>query len=85
LPAVHVVQLDDLLTGEEKEPDKEITIVHDEKSVKQRNPAYRAWMARDQAVLGYLFSSLTHETLMHVSRCTSSAQTWRKLANLYML
>jgi hypothetical protein len=83
LPAVQATQLDDLLTGEEKEPDKEITFVINEKSVKQRNPAYTTWMERDQATLGYLLSSLTHETLMHVSCCTYSAQAWRMLTNLY--
>jgi hypothetical protein len=36
-----------------------------------------------QTVLGYLFSSLTHETLMHVSRSTSPAQAWCMLVNLY--
>jgi hypothetical protein len=33
--------------------------------------------------MGYLFSSLTRETLMHVSRCTSLAQAWRMLTDLY--
>jgi hypothetical protein len=81
--AVRAVQLNDLLTSEEKQPDKEITIVIDEKSVKQHNPAYTAWMVRDQVVLGYLYSLLTHETLMHVLPCTSSAQAWRMLTDLY--
>jgi hypothetical protein len=83
LPALHVVQLDDLLTSEEKQPDKEITVIIDEKSVKQCNLASTEWMACDQAVLGYLLSSLTHETLMHVSWCTTSAQAWHMLADLY--
>jgi hypothetical protein len=83
LPVVRAVQLNDLLTGEEKEPDKEIMIIIDEKSVKQRNPAYMTWMAWDQAFLGYLFSSLTHETLMHVSCSISLAQAWCMLANFY--
>jgi hypothetical protein len=30
------------------------------------NPAYTSWVARDQAVLGYLLSSLTRETLVGV-------------------
>jgi hypothetical protein len=47
---------------------KEITTVVDDKPVKQYNPAYTPWVARDQAVLGYLLSTLTRETLMHVSR-----------------
>jgi hypothetical protein len=32
---------------------------------------------------GYLFLSLTRETLMHVSRCTSLTQAWRMLVDLY--
>jgi hypothetical protein len=47
---------------------KEITTVVDDKPVKQYNPAYTPWVARDQAVLDYLLSTLTRETLMHVSR-----------------
>jgi hypothetical protein len=80
---IHAAQLEDFLTGDEKHLEKDITVMIDEKSVKQRNPAYMAWMARDQTILGYLLSSLTCETLMHVSRCTSSAQAWRMLADLY--
>jgi uncharacterized membrane protein YgcG len=83
---IHVAQLDDILTGDEKQPEKDIIVMIDEKLVKHRNPAYTALMARDQAVLGYLLSSLTHETLMHVllvSRCTTSAQAWRMLTDLY--
>jgi hypothetical protein len=34
LPAVHAAQLNDLLTGEEKQPDKEIMVVIHEKSIK---------------------------------------------------
>jgi hypothetical protein len=64
VPAIRVAQLDGLLTA--KQPEKDITIMVEEKSITQRNPAYTAWMVHDQAVLGYVFSSLTRETLMHV-------------------
>jgi hypothetical protein len=40
-------------------------------------------MAWDQAILCYLFSSLTREMLMHVSCCTYSAQAWHMLTDLY--
>jgi hypothetical protein len=53
-------------------PTRIMVVIH-EKSIKRRNLAYTAWMTRDQNVLGYLFSSLTRETLMHVSPCTSLA------------
>jgi hypothetical protein len=40
-------------------------------------------VARDQAVLGYLLASLTRETLLHVSRCTTVAEAWYVLGALY--
>jgi hypothetical protein len=57
----------------------------DKTTSKESNPAYASWMARDQAVLGYVLSSLTRETLMHVSRCSTAAQAWSMLADLYSL
>jgi hypothetical protein len=83
LPAIRAAQLDDLLTCADLPPEKEITSVVDNKLIKSRNSAYSVWVARDQAVLGYLLSTLTHETLQHVSRCSTSAQAWRMLADLY--
>jgi hypothetical protein len=62
---------------------KEITTVVDDKPVKQYNPAYTPWIARDQAILGYLLSTLMRETLMHVSRCAMATEAWRTLADLY--
>jgi hypothetical protein len=73
LPAIRAAQLKDLLLGVEKAPDKEITIKVDGKTEQQRNPADTAWLAQDQAVLGYILSTLTRETLLHVSRCTIAA------------
>jgi hypothetical protein len=68
LPAVRAAQLEGLLTGAEESPEQFVSIPNADKTItKQVNPTYVAWMARDQAVLGYLLSSLTRETLMHVS------------------
>jgi hypothetical protein len=62
-----------MITGTEKEPEQFISITNADKTVsKETNPAYILWIARDQAVLGYVLSSLTLETLMHVSRCTTT-------------
>jgi hypothetical protein len=80
---IQAAQLEDLLTGNDLPPDKDITTTVNKKSVKQRNPAYSAWVTRDQAILGYLLSTLTRENLQHVSWCTTSAQAWRALADLY--
>jgi hypothetical protein len=83
LSTIHATQLDDLLTGVDMQSEKELTMIIDDKPVKSRNPAYSMWVARDQAVLGYLLSTLTHETLQHVSRCSTSAHAWCTLVDLY--
>jgi uncharacterized membrane protein YgcG len=84
LPALHAGQFEALLTGDDPAPEQYLVVTNvDKTTTKQINPAYTSWIARDQAVLGYLLSSLTRETLLHVSRCTTAAQAWRILANLY--
>jgi hypothetical protein len=83
LSAIRTAQLEDHLTGVDLPLEKDISAVFDGKAVQQHDPAYSAWVARDQAVLGYLLSMLTHETLMHVSRCSSSTQALCTLADLY--
>jgi hypothetical protein len=72
-----------LLLSVEKAPNKELTVVIDDKSEQKRNPAYTASVARDQAVLGYILPTLTHETLLHVPRCPTATEAWKTLAALY--
>jgi hypothetical protein len=63
LPPIHATQLDDLLTGDDQQPEKELTIIIDDKPINSCNPAYSPWVTRDQAILGHLLSTLTCETL----------------------
>jgi hypothetical protein len=84
LPAIRVAQLEDLLTGDDVAPAKTIVVTNINKTTTSTtNPAYTSWVARDQAILGYLLSSLTRETHMHVSHCNTAAHAWSTLANLY--
>jgi hypothetical protein len=84
LPTIRAAQLEDLLTGDDVAPAKTVIITNtDKSSTMMTNPAYASWVAWDQAFLGYLLSSLTHETLLHVSRSTTAAHGWGTLANLY--
>jgi hypothetical protein len=84
LPAVRAAQLDGFLTGVEKAPEQHISITNDDKMVsKEINPAYVSWVAWDQAVLGYMLLSLTRETFIHVSHCSTAAQVWSTLSDLY--
>jgi hypothetical protein len=84
LPAIHATQLEGLITSAEKVPEQSISVTNDDKTVsKEINPSYIAWIARDQSVLGYIISSLTRETMMHVSWCTTAAHAWSTLTDLY--
>lgn len=47
------------------------------------NPAYGRWIACDQAVLGYLLSSLSREVLSSVVNCSTSASVWTTLSEMY--
>jgi hypothetical protein len=63
LTAICAALLEGLLTDIEKSPEEFISVTNEDKTiVKQPNPAYPAWVERDQAVIGYLLSSLTRET-----------------------
>jgi hypothetical protein len=84
LSVVRTTQLNGLLTSDEKAPEQYISITNVNKTVsKEINPAYAPWVAWDQAVLGYVMSLLTRETLMHVSRCSTTAHVWSTMADLY--
>jgi hypothetical protein len=79
LLVIRATQLHDLLTGVEMALTKEIMTMIDSKLVKQDNPAYPAWVARDQAILGYLLLTLTCEMLIHVSSVIHSQKHGRRL------
>jgi hypothetical protein len=40
------------------------------------NPAYTAWIARDQQVMGWLVNSLSTDVLAHVFEHKSTAEVW---------
>jgi hypothetical protein len=65
-------QLEDL-TGDDHKPAKLVSIKNSDSVMEQPNPEYTKWETRDQALLGYLLSSLSRETLMGVTTHTTSA------------
>jgi hypothetical protein len=82
--AIRAAELEGFLTGADKAPSKIITSKDDKgQIIEQHNPAYSQWVAHDQAVLGYLLSSLTRETLVMVAKCTRTADVWSELSKLY--
>jgi hypothetical protein len=86
LPALRAAQFEGLLTSDDLSSAKQLVIINDDKTMTlTKNPAYIAWVARDQAVLGYLLLLLTRKTLMHVSCCTMATQAWTTLAHHILL
>jgi hypothetical protein len=85
MPAIRATQLEGFLDGSEKKPPKTVKKTVAGTDVEECNPAYAQWIARDQSVLGYLLSSLTHEVLTGVATMTTSAEVWSTLASMYAL
>jgi hypothetical protein len=73
LPPIRAAQLEGLLTGVGAMPAQTIVVRTGNTTSAQPNPEYARWVSRDQAVLGYLLSSLMREVLMGVTTLTSSA------------
>lgn len=46
------------------------------------NPAYEAWLAADQQVLGYLLSSFSKEILTQVVTMEMAAQVWKGITEM---
>jgi len=47
------------------------------------NPAFEKWVAEDQIVLSYLFSSLSKEIFGQVATSTTAAQLWSAIQDLH--
>ncbi|XP_071681578.1 uncharacterized protein [Lolium perenne] len=47
------------------------------------NPAYDAWICRDQTVLNYLLQSLSSEVLPHVHKIEHAAGIWQALEEMF--
>ena len=71
LPAVRAAHLAGYLDGTSVAPAAEI---EDKEGKKPMNPAYAAWVTKDQNLLSYLLSTLSRYALAEVSTCAMAAQ-----------
>jgi hypothetical protein len=55
----------------------------DKNKVKVPNPAYSAWLARDQQVLRFLLNSLSPDILSHVLDVHSTAEAWKTITSMF--
>jgi hypothetical protein len=77
IPALRGACALDLVEGRDQAPTETLEV---EDANKQKttitNPAYAAWIARDQQVLRWLVNALSPDVLAHVVELESSAETW---------
>lgn len=57
-------------------PSKEIVAQVDGKAVKQPNPEYAIWVAKDQQVLSYLLTSMTRDVMPQVASHKTTTAVW---------
>jgi hypothetical protein len=55
----------------------------DKKADPVPNPEYEKWIAKDQQVLSYLFSSLSKEVFSQVSSSTTTTEFWAAIQGLH--
>ena len=53
------------------------------KKVTVPNPAYTAWVAKDQTVLSFLVNSLSPEIMAHVLDLQTTAEVWSVITNMF--
>ena len=77
IPALRGARLLDILTGKEKAPPEYVVT---EKDGKKANPAYDAWLERDQRVLTYLVNSLSTDILAQTVGLEHVADVWDRIS-----
>jgi hypothetical protein len=74
----------DLLDGTEAVPEKTLEVEDAEKKKSTvPNPAYTAWVSRDQTVLGWVLQTLSPEVTAHVVGLETSAAVWTVITNMF--
>ena len=76
MPALRGARMLGLLDGKEAAPPETLVVQKEGKEVKIDNPAYEAWIDRDQRALSYLLGSLSKEILAHSLGLEHAAEVW---------
>lgn len=83
LPAIRAAQLEGYLDGSIAAPSPTLQEKDGDKITSKPNPEYARWVAQDQALLSYLFSSLSREILTSVASLRTSLQVWTTLEQMF--
>ena len=84
VPAFRGANVMGLLDGSDRAPAKIIeSDGSDGTKIEAENPAYVAWIARDQQVLRFLLNSLSPEILSHVLGMDTTASAWTAVNTMF--
>ncbi|XP_062203134.1 uncharacterized protein LOC133905394 [Phragmites australis] len=86
LAAIRGARLDGYIDGTAAAPPAQIERKEGEKGDKVTmisNPAYQEWIAADQQVLGFLFSSVSRDVLMQIATSKTAREAWRAIASMF--
>ena len=72
-----------LIDEKEPAPSKIMEIEKDGKTTSKPNPAYEAWLTRDQQVLSYLLGAMSSEILVQAVGMEHPADVWNLINNLF--
>lgn len=79
-----VLGLEGYITGKTGAPEVEVEEKGtDGKMIKVPTPAYEEWYARDQQILGFLFTSVTKDVLSQITAAKKAAQAWSAVENMF--
>ncbi|XP_071680293.1 uncharacterized protein [Lolium perenne] len=83
-PAFRGADVLGLLDGSDRPPPKTLDAEDaDKNKITVPNPAYSAWLARDQQVLRFLLNSLSPDILSHVLDVHSTADAWKTITAMF--
>jgi hypothetical protein len=84
LPPIRGALAFGLLDGTEAAPTQTLEVEDsNNKKTTVPNSAYLAWVARDQAVLGFIINSLSPEVVAHVVGLTHASEVWSVITKMF--
>lgn len=83
LIVIRGARLEGHITGETAVHAAQLSKTVEGKEVKFSNPAHDEWIAADQQILGFLFSSMTRETLAQVATAAMAAKAWKTIQQMF--
>lgn len=84
ITAIRGACLQDHIIGKPDVPAPEIEAKQtDGKVIKSPNPAYEEWFARDQQVLGLIYSSVGKDVFIQIAAANTAAQVWQEIERMF--